>query len=117
MNSAVKSHRLILAGSIKAVAQWIHSLTGMERETTAAKLRAIRQSHAAKVLQLTRVAATAIQEIKRVEATMAAEAAAVTQCAAPGRSFEAIYRDYCEDDEACVFAALVKDAAGARALK
>jgi hypothetical protein len=78
----------------------------------ASKLHDIRQKHAGKVLQLTRVASRAIQEIKRIEAAMAAEAAAVTQCTAPGRSFEAIYREFCKED-ACadILEALEKDAA------
>ena len=85
-------------------------------ETIAAKLRDIRQKHAGNVLQLTRIAARAIQEIRRIEATMAAEAAAVTQRTAGGRSFEAICRDFCKED-ACadVIDSLKKDAAAANA--
>ena len=82
----------------------------------AAKLHDIRQKHAGNILQLTRVAARAIQGIRRIEATMAAEAAAVTQQPAAGRSFEAICRDFCKED-ACadVIDSLKKDAAVANA--
>jgi hypothetical protein len=97
----------------------IFQLADMEirsEETIAAKLRDIRQKHAGNVLQLTRVAARAIQEIRRIEATMAAEAAAVTQGAVDGRSFEAICRDFCKEDaSADMIDTLKKDAAVANA--
>ena len=86
------------------------------RSDIASKLRDIRQKHAGNVLQLTHVAARAIQEIQRIEAAMATEAAEVTQCTAPGRSFEAIYREFCKEDACCdVIDSLEKDAAAAAA--
>lgn len=111
-------NRVLARVNKKPNGEWlcIQAMDGLIDETIAQKLRDIRQKNAGKVLQLTRVASRAIQEIRRVEAAMAAEAAAVTRCTAPGRSFEAIYRDFCKED-ACanVIDSLEKDAAAAAA--
>ncbi len=84
-----------------------------DEEGIAAKLRAIRQKNAGKVMRLSRIAVRAIQEIKKIEEAMTAEAATVAQCAAAGRTFESIYRDFAKEDEACsdILVALEKDAA------